>query len=1306
MTAAEPSPSPAVPRSAHGVSVRFGRTEVELRLGSEYLQLPSFRYASAVRTREGRRRLLTQLAGDEVDDTVDEVVDGAGDTLELAPGHISASDSGDSSSWDAVPLVLGSAWLVRPVGRGSFGEVYEALDLDDGRSIAVKLLKIADAGAISRFKAEFRNLARIGHPNLISPDEQGHREGGWWWYSMELVQGVSFIDFVRPGSWGPAGPAVRYGRLLDALRQLVEALDTLHRNDLLHLDLKSANVLVRPDRQVAVLDFGLSEPLHYNADGSRTASEGFRGTPGYIAPEILERQQPGTAADWYSLGALLFRVLTNQQPRATGVENRFDLLSDDVPEQLCSLVEALLRRDPALRPDANAIRRVIGLVRAPQDVAADLKVGFVGREDAMTVLEDSLSRVRLGRPVCVQVSGAPGIGKTALIDEFLDRAINRPRPPLILRGRCYERQSIPYNGFDQVMDGFGRSLSGMDLFEAAEVLGSEVNELQWIFPAVGQKRRRDDPTASGEGLAAEQRQRAFQAVKTVLRRASRDRPIIVVLDDVQWGDVDTVELLNELVSPPQPCTLLLVLAVRHPEGQGSAFLTRWEAVTAMQNALPIERLPLEPLARSESAAWIRAVLGEGATPPKIDALARSSGGVPYWLDALLGEARRDENFLPEGPSSVHELVGQRVDGLDRQARLVIDLVAFVGRPIDPHTLLAAMESDASKRSIHQLRRLSLIRETGLPPMDLLEAYHDRVREAVVARAEPERARRIHAALAHALEAAGAPPEELGEHHFGAGDRQRGAEFAILGAEEATRHLAFERAAELLQRAQEWGDLTGEKRRHVQGLRARALHNAGHCTAAAEQFSEAAQGATPQEARALATRAADAWLSAGQVDQGLAALVPAFDHLGLHRPRSALRTALAVLRDLGRLLLRGPVSRAGATATPEENERIDLCWSVGKGLVPVLPLEGTAFMLQSLHRALSAGDPHRSARVLAFVAVFLFQLPGLRRVGQRYLAHARAVGDSSRDAYLQAATELWTAATHVFTGNWQAMADAAERAGTLFDTRCVGVSWERVMATGFAVWSLQFKGEMTACGEASEAALRDAQRRGDLYGQVLFRPYLSLARLAAGDVVGARHHADRVATDWMKTPYTVPRFYAMWLQATCDLYVDDVDAAESRVQADLDDFRQAGGRRLPMWRVDMALLEARIGLASLRRGRESNVISPLKQVVKLLDKESRADGPAHGRMIRAAIAAQGGDAQRAGRLLSEAIELYRSAGMRLFEHSARLRRADLMGDDASARELSGWMVDRGVVDPEGWARMYTPVLLPPRSGRLDPIRRRA
>ncbi|HKU36772.1 MAG TPA: protein kinase, partial [Polyangiales bacterium] len=142
---------------------------------------------------------------------------------------------------------LGRFQLRKLLGRGGNGSVYEAQDTRDGSLVAVKLLLDSHAQSILRFKSEFRRLADLAHDNLVRLLEL-FKEGDDWYFSMELVRGVTFREHVD----GSEADAVRAGLL-----QLMAAVESIHAAGYLHCDLKPSNVLVEPSGRVVVLDFGL-----------------------------------------------------------------------------------------------------------------------------------------------------------------------------------------------------------------------------------------------------------------------------------------------------------------------------------------------------------------------------------------------------------------------------------------------------------------------------------------------------------------------------------------------------------------------------------------------------------------------------------------------------------------------------------------------------------------------------------------------------------------------------------------------------------------------------------------------------------------------------------------------------------------------------------------------------------------------------------------------------------------------------------------------------------------------------------------
>ena len=248
--------------------------------------------------------------------------------------------------------------LLRRLGTGGMGVVYEAHDRKTDRIVALKTLTRAEAAHIYRFKREFRTLADVSHPNLVTLYEL-MSAGNDWFFTMELVHGVTFINYVRPDilstqatdvdntlpvrrGYGPksadseadteifdssrisldeddddfqeeeslaANVPLDEDRLRFALRQLAEGVNRLHELGKLHRDIKPSNVLVTEEGRVVILDFGLVEDINPELRETLLA-----GTPDYMSPEQGAQTAISKASDWYSVGVILYQALTSRLP--------------------------------------------------------------------------------------------------------------------------------------------------------------------------------------------------------------------------------------------------------------------------------------------------------------------------------------------------------------------------------------------------------------------------------------------------------------------------------------------------------------------------------------------------------------------------------------------------------------------------------------------------------------------------------------------------------------------------------------------------------------------------------------------------------------------------------------------------------------------------------------------------------------------------------------------------------------------------------------------------------------------------------
>ena len=303
------------------------------------------------------------------------------------------------------------------------GVVYEVHDRIRDEVVALKTLLRTGADDLYRLKREFRSLADVAHLNLVCLYEL-FVEDERCFFTMELVPGVSFVDYAR----GTDRTRRFHDRLIPALRQLIDGVSALHRRGKLHRDIKPSNVLVTPEGRVVILDFGLTAELLPLYSGERSYVSG--GTPAYMAPEEASGATPSEAGDWYGIGATLYEALTGTIPfegaltdllaRKSTIDPPAPMeLAPGVPADLSAICMGMLCRDPAQRLSGPAALRALPRDTAPPVLdTTPAPMGdtpFVGRAGQLQVLNEALRAVRNGSPAAVAVSGPSGIGKSALV---------------------------------------------------------------------------------------------------------------------------------------------------------------------------------------------------------------------------------------------------------------------------------------------------------------------------------------------------------------------------------------------------------------------------------------------------------------------------------------------------------------------------------------------------------------------------------------------------------------------------------------------------------------------------------------------------------------------------------------------------------------------------------------------------------------------------------------------------------------------------------------------------------------------------
>ncbi|MFO0696626.1 MAG: protein kinase [Polyangiales bacterium] len=885
--------------------------------------------------------------------------------------------------------------LGRFLGRGGAGVVYEVFDRTRGEWVALKAVQVADPDAIYRLKREFRSLCQLEHPNLVRLLDL-FVDGETCFFTMELAEGQDFLTFcsridegtdLEDAGGHDEAPPYDEARLREALRGLATGVAALHSHGLLHRDLKPSNVRVTADGRVVLLDFGLATDAHAAA----LQTHGVAGTVGYMSPEQARGELELTfASDWYSVGAMLYEALTGHLPfEGTAVQILAKKDLEDAPlatrwvpgapPDLVELAHRLLARNPNDRPKPTAILSELGAkVVATHSTTLD-RAGaraLLGRDRELAVMLHAYDAIRHGHPRVLLLRGRSGIGKSALVAAFARLVQQRDRA-VVLAGRCYEWETVPFKGLDGVVDALSRHLGTIDPKILATLLPPNLSDLGTVFPVL----RRHKPIAAAHARRSlvdrppsTVRASAFAAVRELLARIALRSPLVVVVDDVQWADADTAHALREIVGDATAPPMLLVLASR-PKATGNnpvvdALFSDPEKATASE-ATPRESataiLELGPLSEEATLDLVRRELGEAASEELARLIVRESGGNPFEAGEFIRWAREGATFVADGESlTIDDLVLRRAARLSAEARALLDVVAVAGEPTPAAMALrAAGGSEDERYPLDELRAGQWVRSVRGTAGTLVDTAHDRVRESISDGLSVEHRKTLHRALALALETSETPPHDrLARHFAAAGDLPTARHHAILAARAATETLAFLRASELYELAVQCS--TESDTDELLPPWADALARAGRYGHAAEVYLRAARRAPKEAARGLQRHAAESSLFAGKIDLGLDLFERLAGDLGFEIPRTRRSAMIEIASVRARLFFRGCDFELKPTAmlSPSDVDRLKTLAAVASQYAAIEPVLGMGLTGRYLLAALDAGSAEDLAVALA------------------------------------------------------------------------------------------------------------------------------------------------------------------------------------------------------------------------------------------------------------------------------------------------------------------------------------------------------
>jgi serine/threonine protein kinase/tetratricopeptide (TPR) repeat protein len=899
--------------------------------------------------------------------------------------------------------------IVAPIGRGGMGAVYSAQRLALGDHVAVKLLLPGDHQEVSRarFLREAKAAARIRHPSVVQVFDYGDPDGGAPYIVMELLEGPTLAEELRR-----AGP-LPVERALSLFADICAAVEAGHRRGVVHRDLKPGNViLARTDdggEIVKVLDFGIATVAGLLDATTLTGPGALLGTYCYMAPEQASGGTAGPGSDVFSLGVVLYEMLTRQLPfaAATPIAAMMRLARGDhtpvasyapgLAPPLVAAIEAALSLEVARRPPSpEALARLVGApvrsarnmrdsipdtaepdrLEAPSGVREswsdatmldvgppDLEKHFVGRTQEVARLDEQLRAARGGNGKLALVTGDAGTGKTRLVQFFARRAADAGNE--VLSARFYDYEGSRLQSFDGIERMLGEPPSTPTQVEHPD---SERDVDKW---------------------------RRFAAMTDAVARRAERGPLLLAFDDLQWATGVELELVAHLQRTLDPKRVLLVATARTPEPDSE--LSRWVAQLVQRNAAAI--VELRPLSSEHVREWLLAAFGTlRIRPSDRRRIERATGNNPQYLLELVrhllttGAVHRDELHgggdwscadlenvtLPESMSSV---VRAKLDDLDEPLRGMLEIAAVIGHEQRVATLSAAtgLPEPELEALVDAAIELRLLTDAGVSAGEDVRFASETARRVLYDDMTTRRRRRAHQRVVLALEEMYARDlrriaRVLCYHHYAVGAWVHALSWGIAAAEDDLSRHANDAAEASLQRARDAARQLKEAGEEpppsdlarLDGLSGTLYVRLGRFAEASELLTRAVarlDGPPAHRIDALLDLA-QCWLGRGDYERALAAAGEAGDRAA--EAADATRTLVArVLRAgcfsrLGRLLeaeaVLGPaIELAGADVALGARAQAlrELSWIATKRGAFA---EAEARAREALDLARTAGDP--------------------------------------------------------------------------------------------------------------------------------------------------------------------------------------------------------------------------------------------------------------------------------------------------------------------------------------------------------------
>ena len=723
------------------------------------------------------------------------------------------------------------------LGEGGKKKVYLTRDTVLDRDVAFALIKTEklDDEARTRIKREAQAMGRLGdHPNIVSIYDMGEHEGQPYIVLPVMAGGdVEGLIEKAPEHRLPLEQAIVIAK------SACQGLEFAHSKGIIHRDLKPGNVWLSAGGTAKIGDFGLAVAV----DLSRLTQSGMMvGTVAYMPPEQAMGGKVTNKADLYSLGAMLYEMVTGRPPfvgddsvAIIGQHINTPPVSPawhraDLPPALETLILQLLEKDPQRRPaSASDVYQALESIEAgkisrePTKEAPTLAENplyrrvFVGREAELKQLQSAFDGAMSGQGALLMVVGEPGIGKTVLSEQLATYVTLRGGRTLV--GHCYEEGSLslPYLAFVEALRSYVLSREVKDL---REELGTGAADVARI---VSEIRERLKVKLRPKGDPEEARYRLMQAVTDFLSHAATVQPLLVVLEDLHDADKGTLDMLMHVSRHLAGTRLLLIGTYRDVEVDRSHPLSA--VLAELRRVSTYGRVLLRGLNADEVRRMLEGITRQDIPWGLAEAVHRQTEGNPLFVQEVVrylaeeglitqkeGRWRptRDTPLEMSIPEGLRDVIGKRLSLLSPECNQLLSVAAVIGREFALDTLsgVADIKEDAFVNALKEAVQLSVLEERSQVGVVRYRFAHAFFRQTLYEELIAPQRLQLHQQVARSLEKQ--YEKRLEEHaaelaeHFSQStdpaDLKKAVEYGEMAAKRALDVYAYGEAVRLLEQA--------------------------------------------------------------------------------------------------------------------------------------------------------------------------------------------------------------------------------------------------------------------------------------------------------------------------------------------------------------------------------------------------------------------------------------------------------------------------------------------------------------------------